>query len=110
MVFRRRIKKKAIDIISSYFTEIFNNSSSSDVKVNTILDSVWLRLSSNFHNFLDAAFIVEEVKVALFQISPSKAPGKDGFPINFYQKFWGVIGDDVTKICLECLNEGQSMT
>ncbi|KAK3189240.1 hypothetical protein Dsin_028801 [Dipteronia sinensis] len=42
-------------------------------------------------------------------MSPSKAPGINGFPADFYQRFWDVVGEDVTTMCLECLNDGQSM-
>ncbi|KAK2655364.1 hypothetical protein Ddye_008416 [Dipteronia dyeriana] len=57
----------------------------------------------------DAEFSEEEVKGALFQISSSKAPRRDGFPVDFYKKILGMVGEDVTKLCLEWLNEGRSM-
>ncbi|KAK0585538.1 hypothetical protein LWI29_030060 [Acer saccharum] len=74
-----------------------------------VLDSVEVRLPTHLRDFLDVPFIGKEVRAALFQMSPSKAPGKDGFPTDFYQKFWDVVGGDVTKLCLECLNEGRSV-
>jgi hypothetical protein len=36
---------------------------------------------------LIAPFSEEEVKAAIFQMEHNKAPGPDGFPIEFYQKF-----------------------
>ena len=35
-----------------------------------------------------------------------KAPGSDGLPPLFYQKFWLAIGEDVSKAVLNCLNLG----
>lgn len=37
----------------------------------------------------------EEIKHALFCICPWKAPGPDGFPVEFYQKAWHVVGRKV---------------
>ncbi|XP_024004906.1 uncharacterized protein LOC112082048 [Eutrema salsugineum] len=36
-----------------------------------------------------------EVKEAVFQMGPDKAPGADGFTAAFYQQFWEQIGGDV---------------
>ncbi|KAK2646520.1 hypothetical protein Ddye_021715 [Dipteronia dyeriana] len=59
--------------------------------------------------FLDAKFTGEEVMKAVFNMGPLKAPGKDGLPVIFYQKFWRVVGQKVTAACLQCLNEGESL-
>jgi hypothetical protein len=39
----------------------------------------------------------EEVKRAIFNMKPWKAPGPDGFPAGFYQKSWAIVGDSVHK-------------
>jgi hypothetical protein len=36
---------------------------------------------------LTAPFSENEIKVAIFQMEHNKAPGPDGFPMEFYQKF-----------------------
>ena len=35
---------------------------------------------------LDKPFTAEEVRVALFQMAPSKAPGVDGFTAGFFSE------------------------
>ncbi|KAK2650146.1 hypothetical protein Ddye_017635 [Dipteronia dyeriana] len=65
-----------------------------------------LQYQKDHRNLVYRPFTAEEVRYALFQMSSSKAPGIDGFPAGFFQKFWGVVGDDVTKVCLDCLNDG----
>jgi hypothetical protein len=52
-------------------------------------------------------FTAEEVQVALKQMAPIKAPGPDGLPPIFYQKYWQLIGKDVTTAVLTCLNSGK---
>ncbi|XP_057471139.1 uncharacterized protein LOC130759966 [Actinidia eriantha] len=44
---------------------------------------------------LTMKFNEEEVRVALFQMHPTKAPGADGHPGLFYQKFWSIVGQEV---------------
>ncbi|KAA3482102.1 reverse transcriptase [Gossypium australe] len=40
----------------------------------------------------------------------TKAPGEDGFPAIFFQKFWHIIGDDVSNFCLQHLNKGMEVS
>lgn len=39
---------------------------------------------------------------------PLKAPGPNGLPALFYQKYWDIVGRDVTSVALEVLNNGKS--
>jgi hypothetical protein len=47
------------------------------------------------NTILTAPFSEEEVKVAIFQMEHNKVPGPDGFPAEFYQKFWDIIKGDL---------------
>ena len=66
------------------------------------------------NDMLNAPYNQEEVKTALFQMFPIKAPGPDGYPAHFFQHHWEICGDDVIKVVLkivegtrspECINE-----
>ena len=35
-----------------------------------------------------------------------KAPGLDGLPIDFYLKFWDVVGSDLVSVLNSCLDSG----
>ena len=49
-------------------------------------------------------FRIEEVRFTLFQMHPLKAPGPDGMTTFVFQKFWHIVGADVTNVVLSCLN------
>ena len=51
----------------------------------------------------------EEVKHALFQMHPSKSPKSDGMPLFFFQKYWHIVGQDVTTTVLSVLNFGHML-
>lgn len=59
-----------------------------------------LRIDQDMASFLAAPFIKE----ALFQMRPLNAPGPDGNLTLFYQKFWSIVGEDVTTLVLQILN------
>lgn len=44
---------------------------------------------------------LEEVLQALNQLPSGKAPGLDGFPMNFFNKCWHILGQDLVD-ALEC--------
>lgn len=39
-----------------------------------------------------------EVRKALFAMHSDKSPGPDGIPPGFYQKYWGIVGEDIIKM------------
>lgn len=51
----------------------------------------------------------EEVRKALFQMHPSKSPDPDGMSPFFFQKFWHIVGHDVTTVVLLVLNSGHML-
>lgn len=48
----------------------------------------------------------EEVESPLKQMAPLKSLGPDGFNPSFYQKYWHIVGEEVTLVALKFLNEG----
>ncbi|KAA3456600.1 reverse transcriptase [Gossypium australe] len=63
--------------------------------------------SSFFQNLFKSKGVVDPGKIALKGMGPTKAPGSDGFPALFYQRYWHIVGRDVTEFCLGILNENQ---
>ncbi|XP_012453509.1 uncharacterized protein LOC105775544 [Gossypium raimondii] len=55
------------------------------------------RFNSSEITFLEAHISNEEIKRALFDMAPLKAPGSDGFHAHFFQSQWDVLGNDVCQ-------------
>lgn len=63
---------------------------------------------------LDETISRRELLEALNQMPKQKASGPDGLPIEFYQKFWDIVGDDLMDLLkgldssstdISCLNK-----
>ncbi|KAL9690517.1 hypothetical protein QQ045_010918 [Rhodiola kirilowii] len=88
-----------------YFSDIFHSQvNGSDSKWDREFTMIPKVVSEEMNNMLIAPFTEAEVKRALFQMHPSKAPGLDVFSALFYQSSWEIVGDDVVKEVLRCLN------
>lgn len=79
-------------------------SSEGTTNIEQILSQVPRKVTDNMNAFLCRPFTEVEVKEALFQMSPLKAPGPDGYPAHFFQRNWDICGDDITRTVLEVLN------
>jgi hypothetical protein len=67
-----------------------------------LLHIVQPRVSDAMNDIMNREYTEEEVKAALFQMAPSKAPGVDGF----FQRHWDLVKQDVVPAVLEFLNGG----
>ncbi|CAB4309818.1 unnamed protein product [Prunus armeniaca] len=65
------------------------------------------RVTPEMNKILLSEFTTNEVKHALFQMHPSKAPGLDGMSPFFFQKYWDVVGGEVTSAVLDFLWTGR---
>lgn len=85
-----------------YFRGIFSSSNPSGIP--EVCASISGRLNVEQIRMCTLPFSEEEVKDSIFQMHPTKAPGPDGLPALFYQKFWSIVGKDVLKDALDILN------
>ena len=92
--------------IARVLSESYQDLFSADDLVGTddIVGVVKGRISDDQKRILEPAFTREQVSQALKQMHPTKAPGLDGHPALFYQKFWHIIGDEVTDLVISILN------
>ena len=89
-------------IASHYFENIF--CSSHPQRMQDTLDAVEPMVCDLWNQQLLVGFTAEEVRKALFDMHPSKAPGPDGMSSSFYQKFWHIVVPSVTSALLSVLN------
>lgn len=54
-------------------------------------------------------FSGEEILTAIKQMHPTKAPGLDGMSAIFFQKYWSIVGNDVTRMVLNVLNNNMCL-
>ena len=59
---------------------------------------------------LSRAFTREEVVSALKQLHPLKSPGSDGMSTLFFQKYWNIVGTNVSNMVLNVLKSGMSLS
>ena len=88
----------------SYFEAMF--SSGGCVQMEACLNIVPHRVTPDMLEVLSSEYNVEEIKAALFQMRPTKAPRPNGMNALFFQKFWHIVGDDVIAAVLGFLNSG----
>jgi hypothetical protein len=65
------------------------------------------KIDDDVRSKLEADYCADDVKTALFQMHPSKAPGVDGFTAGFFQRHWNILGNDIVAGALEFLNGGE---
>ena len=74
-----------VEVASDYFHTPFH--AGADDQMEECLNVVPNRVIEDMMVVLSSEFTAEEVKVALFQMGPTKALGLDGMNAIFYQKF-----------------------
>ncbi|KAL9681842.1 hypothetical protein QQ045_013631 [Rhodiola kirilowii] len=85
-------RNKITSMAAEYFDDIFSPSyATSEVDWNQQLECLQPTITEEVNQFLLEDISEEEVRRAVFNMSPLKAPGMDGFPALFYQKNWGSI-------------------
>jgi hypothetical protein len=93
------------DIAVNYFRNMF--ATSYPTRIAETLTAVDKVVSEESNQRLLQPYTSDEVRIALFQMHPSKAPGSDGMSSFFFQKYWHIVGDSVSTAVLSVLNSGK---
>ena len=67
-----------------------------------LLGNLESSLSSEMSGLCDGLLSLSECHAALLGMALRKAPGCDGLPVEFYLKFWDVLGADLVEVLNFC--------
>ncbi|KAA3488752.1 reverse transcriptase [Gossypium australe] len=95
-------REEMIKIASSYFEMLF--SGSEEEPDEHILGLVKRSVTPSMNEALLKQFTEGEIFQAVKEMPPLKALGVDGFVAIFFQKYWHIVGTDISRYCLAILN------
>ena len=70
---------------------MFGSSETSSMSLDESATTDIPQVSQMENEFLIDQFTEEEVRTAIFQMESNKAPGPDGFPPEFFTRFFGIL-------------------
>ena len=91
-------------VVTKYFENIFKLGACE--RLDECLEAVQHKVNMEMQEILSREYSANEIKAALFQMEPTKAPRPDGMNAFFYQKIWHIVGDDVVAAVLDFLVTG----
>ena len=91
-------------VATRYFSTLFTSSQPGEMT--ELLNAISPSVTDAMNQLLARDFQASKVAQDLQQMHPHTAPGQDGLPPLFYQKFWSLTGTDVTQAALDFLNHG----
>lgn len=95
------------EVFVNFFGDLF--ASNGEVDVEPVISKVKAVITEEMQEALMSAYTGEEVREAIYQMHPTKAPGPDGMPALFYQNYWHLVGEDVINQALNFLNGDRSV-
>ncbi|KAF5464491.1 hypothetical protein F2P56_014564 [Juglans regia] len=94
-------------VFIGFFSSLF--ASTHPTNFENCLFALGSKLDLEMQAWLMTPFNKEHIKEAIVQMNPLGSPGPDGFPAQFYQKHWEVVGEQVCNFALKVLNQGGSL-
>lgn len=82
----------------SFYSELFSASVTDSAVASSLLNNISSVLLSHQSSQCDGLLELSEVFSALQGMARNKAPGSDGLPVEFYLRFWDILGSDLTEV------------
>jgi hypothetical protein len=80
-------------MVQQFYGNLFT--SEPTLATDAVIDAIPCKVSAEMNADLTKAYTDEEIRTALFQMGPTKAPGPDGFPALFYQTHWEFLQEEI---------------
>ena len=92
---------------TTFYSSLFTACPTDPTAQNVLLSNVSSILSPAQADLCEGFLTLEECHRALVCMARRKAPGSDGLPVEFYLKFWDVLGPDLVEILNSCYLSGR---
>lgn len=94
------------NVVLQYFDNMFKAGPSHTDHLTEVVNLIEPGVTPAMNDDLCAPYSAEEIRLALFQMHPTKSPGPDGMP-QFFQHFWETVGESVVLAVQNFLESGQ---
>ena len=91
-----------ICILSDFYSSLFSADETLPSALDFLLSNLDCSLDPERALLCDGPLTLAECRAALFGMARRKSPGCDGFPAEFYMKFWDILGDDLVDFLNFC--------
>ena len=93
-------------VLSSFYADLFSKEDTDLTVQASLLSNVSDRVPADRVGDCEGPLSVAECFAALSGMARGKAPGIDGLPMEFYLKFWGVLGEELVEVLNFCHQAG----
>ena len=91
---------------ADFYTSLFSATPTDPVVRDSLLSNVASSLPPDMAALCEGHLSSAECFTALQGMARRKAPGLDGLPMEFYLRFWSVLGSDLVNVLNSCFDAG----
>ena len=93
-------EKEILDTAKEYYSDLYRDKSSKVQEIKMFFDSIVpeKQFSDEMREKCEGEFGTSECKVAIDKMKKNKSPGLNGISIEYYKKFWPLIGNLLVKV------------
>ena len=92
--------------VSAFYSGLFTSVPTDAAARESLLSNIHSTLTPEQASSCDGFLTVGECWSALLGMAQRKAAGSDGLPMEFYVKFWDVLGHDLVCVLNSCFRDG----